>query len=188
VPHHIHIFGASGSGTTSLGQSIAEKLPALFLDVDSYYWQESDPPFVEKNLPSERISMIRNDIAGSENWVLAGSICGWGDPLTEYLTCAVFLHLEQSIRMRRLVEREHNRFGGRIKEGGDMYDNHKAFMAWAGSYDKASVAMRSRNLHENWMRQLPCPILRLDSQLPLGELTYEVLEQIHRDRTAAHRK
>lgn len=132
--------------------------------------------------------MLRNDIAGSENWVLAGSICGWGDPLTEYLTCAVFLHLEQSIRMQRLVEREHNRFGGRIKEGGDMYDAHKAFMAWAGSYDKASEPTRSRNLHENWMRQLACPILRLDSQLPLGELARQVLKQIHCDRIAARKK
>ena len=34
----IHIFGASGSGTTTLGKKICEELGYTQMDTDDYFW------------------------------------------------------------------------------------------------------------------------------------------------------
>jgi len=73
--HRIHIFGASGSGTSTLAAHLAREIGGYHLDTDSYYWHKSDPPYTYKREPSERIKMIEHDIQHNENWVLSGSIC-----------------------------------------------------------------------------------------------------------------
>lgn len=42
---HIHITGASGSGTTTLGRALAQALGWRYLDADRYYWLPTSPPF-----------------------------------------------------------------------------------------------------------------------------------------------
>jgi hypothetical protein len=46
VANRIHIFGASGSGTTTLGAAIADRYGYAHLDVDQYFWMPTDPPFI----------------------------------------------------------------------------------------------------------------------------------------------
>lgn len=177
MAHRIHTFGASGSGTSTLGSILAERLNARHLDTDAFYWLQSDPPFTHKRPPADRIAIIESEIDGEENWVLSGSICSWGDPLLRYFTSAVFLHIDPVIRMARLAERERRRYGARILPGGDMHVQHQEFMDWAGSYDNAKAPIRSLDLHERWMRRLLCPIIRLDASRPVDELCDEVLNQ-----------
>jgi adenylate kinase family enzyme len=38
-PVRVHIFGASGSGTTTLGRTLAERLGVRFFDGDDYFWE-----------------------------------------------------------------------------------------------------------------------------------------------------
>ena len=176
MSQHVHIFGASGSGTTTLGEALARRLGGKHLDTDSYYWEHTDPPFTEKRDPADRISMILRDTDGVDNWVLCGSICSWGDLLLARFSLAVFLHLPQATRMRRLREREMCRYGARIEAGGDMRQQHLDFLVWAESYDSARAPIRSRDLHTKWMRRLACPVLELDSTSPVEELCDRVLE------------
>lgn len=41
----IHIFGASGSGTSTLGREIAARFDLNFFEADDFYWLPSDPPY-----------------------------------------------------------------------------------------------------------------------------------------------
>jgi adenylate kinase family enzyme len=175
APTRIHVFGASGSGTTTLGHHLAQRLHVPFLDADRYYWLDTDPPFTTKREPSERVELIERDVHGLPSWVLAGSLCSWGDPLIEHFTLVVFLSLDHDTRMQRLRQRESRRYGERIEPGGEMHDAHRAFMDWAQQYDTAEAPIRSLDLHERWMRRLDCPILRLDSSRPTNDLGSEVL-------------
>jgi len=175
MPQRIHVFGASGSGTTTLGTVVASALGARFLDTDAYYWVATDPPFTTKRDPAERIAAIERDIAGQDDWVLAGSLCSWGDPLVPRFTLAVFLVLDPEARMARLIEREHARYGRRILPGGDMHVQHVAFVDWARSYDHVRAPVRSLDLHERWMTRLPCPVLRLDASRPVEALSEAVV-------------
>jgi adenylate kinase family enzyme len=99
VSRRIHIFGASGSGTTTLGRELALRIDGKHLDTDSYYWKDTDPPFTNKRDPKERVGMILSDVEGVENWVLSGSICSWGDPLLKRFNLAVFLRLDRTLRL-----------------------------------------------------------------------------------------
>jgi len=146
------------------------------LDTDSYYWEDTDPPFrIQKN-PKDRVEMINRDTHGVDNWVLSGSICSWGDQLLHRFTLAVFLHLSPDLRMERIFCRERKRFGSRIEPGGDMHDTHVKFMDWAISYDHAKAPIRSLDLHKTWMTQLSCPVVCLDSAAPVNELCNRILE------------
>jgi adenylate kinase family enzyme len=64
---HINIFGASGSGVTTLGNALAEKLGYSYFDSDHYFWEKSDPPFTLRRDAEKRNSMINNDTAGLDN-------------------------------------------------------------------------------------------------------------------------
>lgn len=44
----IHIFGASGSGVTTLAASIAAEAVIKHLDVDDYFWIKTNPQFTTK--------------------------------------------------------------------------------------------------------------------------------------------
>ena len=53
--------------------------------------------------------------------------------------------------------------------------HHLAFMEWAGSYEGAKAPARSRDLHEQWMLQLSCPVLRLESTGTVEEMKQAVI-------------
>ena len=42
--HRIHILGASGSGTTTLGRALAARLQCPHFDTDDCFWLPTDPP------------------------------------------------------------------------------------------------------------------------------------------------
>lgn len=171
----IHVFGASGSGTTTLGRHVAQALGVPFLDADDFYWEPTDPPFRIKRPPEARVALIEQAIADADGWVLSGSMCSWGDPLIGRFTLAVFLTLDPAVRLERLKLRERARHGPRVAPQGDMYQQHLEFLNWAASYDTATAPTRSLDLHERWLGGLCCPVLRLDSREPVERLAGHVL-------------
>ena len=177
LANHIHIFGASGSGVTTLGLAMSEQVNGKFLDTDTYYWKDSDPPYQYKNKPEDRVAMIERDIFDVDNWVLSGSLCSWGQPLLQRFSLAVFLYLPNALRMARILHREQGRFGARIEPDGDMHAKHVKFMDWASSYDEAKAPTRSLDMHEAWMTQLPCPVVRLDSSAQVDDLCDSILHE-----------
>ncbi len=174
----IHIFGASGSGTTSLGSELSKNTGFKHFDTDSYFWKATDPPFQEVVPEPERTTNLVTALSGAPNWVLSGSLCDWGDVIIPRLTFAVFLYLDPKIRMDRLKKRERARYGDRVDQGGDLYETHQKFIDWAKSYDTAEAPTRSLILHEAWMKKLPCPILRLNTENSLESLTEQVLDRL----------
>jgi len=166
--HRLHILGASGSGTTTLGRALAERLPCLHFDTDDYFWVPTDPPFTHQRERTERQQLLMDDLTTHDAWVVSGSLCGWGDVAIPLFELVVFLWIPQDRRMARLRQREHERFGERILPGGDMYKKSQQFLVWAASYDEGGLDIRSRRLHEKWLGTLLCPILCFE-----GEYTIE---------------
>lgn len=166
----VHIFGGSGSGTSTLGRAVAAEYGYHFLDTDDFFWMPTDPPFLEKRPPEERLSMLRKEFAAHGRVVLSGSLCGWGDPLIPLFGLAVRMELPPEIRLSRLETRERARFGDRILPGGDMERQHREFMDWAARYDTAGPDIRSRALHDAWQETLACPVIELDGSLPVRAL------------------
>ena len=176
--HHIHLFGASGSGTTTLGAALAEAIGGQHLDTDSYYWEDTEPPFTTKRPIEQRIRDIQRDSKRSQHWTLSGSLCSWGDPLLESFTLAVFVRLDPAVRLERLRARERERYGSRISPDGDMFEQHRAFIEWAASYDTAEPPIRSLKMHQQWQTTLPCPVVTVNSGNALDANLTQVLKQL----------
>ena len=179
MSHRIHTFGASGSGTTTLARALSDQLNCEHLDTDDYYWLKSDPPYIKKRDPVERVKLIQEKVAGKKSWTLSGSICSWGDPLLDSFTLAVFVLLDTDVRMKRLEKRERERHGSRIDRGGDMYKAHLEFMEWARSYDTATTPIRRLEMHQSWTEKLRCPVVEVNSIEDRKSIAIQILSQAH---------
>lgn len=162
----IHIFGASGSGTSTLGRYISKELGYFFMDTDDYFWEPTNPPYTKKRNLFTRIKLMKEDIERYDNVVISGSLVDWGDELIPLFTLAIRIEADTNIRLERLKIREREKFGSRIDIGGDMYDNHAEFINWAASYDDGGIDMRSKVKHDNWQKQLMCPLIIVDGSIP----------------------
>ena len=158
----IHIFGASGCGTTTLGKKICEQLGYTLMDTDDYFWLPTEPNFTVKRDRDERIKLMTADIQKAENVVISGSLTDWGDGLIPYFTLAVRIEMDQALRIERLIKREIERYGAHIQPGGDRYKQHLAFVEWAKLYDTGDTGVRSKAKHDEWEKLLLCEILYLN--------------------------
>ncbi len=174
----IHIFGASGSGTTTLGRFLAEGLGWIHLDADDYFWEPTNPPFSVKRGKEERIALLRRDLELHPKAVLSGSLCGWGDDLIPDFTLAIRLHTDTELRLARIRTRERERFGDRLDPGGDLCETHQEFLRWTAAYDCGGPDMRSRLRHDAWQKLLQCPVIALDGSLALQDLRNAILPYI----------
>lgn len=152
----IHIYGASGSGTSTLGKKISEELGYKFMDTDDYFWLPTNPRYTTKRSKEERLALMKKEILENENVVISGSLVDWGDELIPFFTLAIRLVTDKEIRIERIKQREWDKFGERIAPGGDMYQQHLNFVEWARKYDTGSLNMRSKAKHDEWQKLLQC--------------------------------
>lgn len=162
----IHIFGASGAGTTTLAKALSGELCCTHLDTDDYFWQMKYTTIRELG---ERKGLLEIDLKKEENLILSGAVCGWGDELKAYFDVVIFLWIPSAIRLERLGEREFQRYGEEIFPGGSKHEQFKEFMEWAGLYDHAGLEVRSKALHDNWLKTLTCPVLRVEGDYTVQE-------------------
>ena len=163
MPKRINIFGAAGTGTTTLGRALAARMGCPSVEADDCFWLPTDPPFTRMRSPADRQACLETALDPRKEWVLAGSITGWGDAIVPMLDLAVFLWVPPAIRLVRLLARERERHGAAaLAPGGARHDGFRLFLSWAAAYDRSGLEQRSRKVHELWMAALPCPILRIE--------------------------
>ena len=160
----IHIYGASGSGTSTLGRFIAEQLGYAFMDTDDYFWLPTKPMYIKKREKAERLQMMEKDILNSDKVVISGSLVDWGDDLIPYFTSVVRVVTDKNVRIERLKNREKKQFGSRIEIGGDMYQNYIEFIEWASAYDSGGIDMRSKVKHDQWEKLLQCKQITVNGE------------------------
>jgi adenylate kinase family enzyme len=177
VTFRVHILGASGSGTTTLGLALASRLEIPHFDTDDYYWLPTDPPYREPRPVEERLALLEPRLRASDSWVLSGSLVAWADTLIPYFDLVVFLSAPEEVRLARLREREVERYGpDAIAPGGQLHEHHRKFIDWAASYDEGGLDMRSRARHEEWLTRVPRRVLRLDGSCPVTENMQSILD------------
>lgn len=188
----IHIFGASGTGSSTLARVLATRLASQAFDADDFYWRPGDPPFLEKRPREDRLALMQDMFVPRSDWILAGSVTGWGDALIPRFTHAVFLTLAPAQRLARLRRRERQRLGNAILPGGPREPEYRAFLDYAMGYDTPDFTGRNRIKHELWLAEhelwlaeLACPVIRLDSAPPPEALADIVIEALDRGTGAA---
>ena len=173
--HRIHIFGASGAGTTTLGRALANALATQHFDSDDFYWVPSDPPFRTKRPAADRRALMETVFLPRRDWVLSGSVASWSEGIADRFTLAVYLELEAETRLTRLKRREQWRLA--LADGGAEGEQAEvdAFLDWAAGFEDGLLPGRSRTALETWSDELDCPVIRLVSHGPVDNLVAQIL-------------
>ncbi len=164
---HIHILGASGSGTTTLGEALSGTLQYTHFDSDNYYWKTK---FTEPRLREERVQNLSCDLHQADRWILSGAVIDWGNPLIPLFDLVIFISVPNELRMKRLEERERLRYDSAIDQDGSKHKEFIEFMEWANCYETGGMDVRSRTQQRQWLQKLSCRVIELDAEKPVDEL------------------
>jgi len=173
----IHLLGAPGSGVTTLGRALAERLNISHFDTDDYHWFTDDAlPYRRRRNPEHRRQLLTKDLDAHEGWVLSGALCGWGDVFIPRFEAVVYCWLPAEMRLARIRARELDRYGAeRLAPGGDLNTVYEKFCSWAAAYDNDSGNIRSRTQELEWLGKLTCPVLRIEEEFGTMELVEQAI-------------
>ena len=172
----IMIMGAPGAGKTTLGELTAKALGYAFLDIDEYIWcKDTEIPFSEMYSKDEKISRLMDAVSACEHFVMAGSMDSFHEHFDPFFKLVVHLQADAGIRQARVREREFERFGNRIIEGGDMYDKHERFISDLSGYD-IGIGGCTLQQHELWLKSLRCKVIKLDGANDLHKNVQRIIE------------
>lgn len=174
----ILVFGASGCGTTTLAKEIEKRTTYVNLDVDDYYWKNTEPPFQQKLALQERNRNLNIAFRKFENIIVSGSLVSWGAEWETAFDLAVFIRLSNNERMERLKKREIERYGEKLLTDHTAHNNSKAFLEWANQYEDPSFNGRSLKTHINWIKKLDCHVLGIDGEWNLKTKVQQVLDEV----------
>ena len=117
----IHIVGAPGVGTSTLGAALASRLGHPHMGADALFWMLTDPPFTMRRPADDRHALLLKLLPVTPRWVFSGSALKWAASLEPFYDLIVFLRIDPAARMERR-RREAARDGAWIDAGGDMAD------------------------------------------------------------------
>lgn len=182
--HHVHIFGAPGSGVSTLGKALADRLGYSFFDTDDYYWFTGDDlPYRRKRNPEHRLRLLRSDLAEAPQFVLSGALFGWGDPvMREQIDLIVYRWLPAALRLERIRKREAARYGReRLLPGGDLHVVFEKFLNWSAGYDQEDTMLqRTRSADLRALEEASvCPVLHLEQDQTVEALVTCIFEFMH---------
>lgn len=129
---------------------------------------------------NDRLRLMRELFLDRAEWVLSGSLDGWGDPLIPPFDLVVFVFVPTEVRLQRLRKREARRFRRRCRSCGRLWRHQELeeFIDWASRYDNDARVGRNLKRHEAWLAGLPCPVVEVDGTRATRELVEDVLAAI----------
>jgi len=188
----IIIFGASGAGSTTLGKEVAARLKFQYLDIDDYLWRwDTEIPLTVTFPREERTRSLMNDVQKYPKFVISGTIFNDQELFEPLFDLAVFVSTPADVCAKRVYTREQARWGERVLPGGDMYKTTRFhgdfddYLANAQKYESADVSKFGRKLHEQWITEFSCSVLRIDGTDDISINADLVIEQF---KTAQPRK
>ncbi|WP_160138452.1 AAA family ATPase [Chryseobacterium sp. c4a] len=175
----IHIFGASGSGVTTLGKALSQQLNLDYFDSDDFFWLKTSIPFTEKQNPEIRNQKASDILHQTQNWVFGGSIIHWGDDVFPKFDLIVFLYLPSEIRLERLKKREYERYGDEIILNPERAKKFEEFMNWSKDYDhNTGIANRTLKAHLEWLSNTDIPLLEISGDYTVPDKIKAILDKI----------
>lgn len=161
----IIICGLNGTGKSTLGKTLAEKLHFYFIDIENLYFPKTNPNYIYSS-PRTREDVAERllcEIRTHENFILASVKGDYGEELYSFFQCAILLDVPRNIRLQRVKDRSFQKFGNRMLSSGDLFEQEEKFFRLVESRNEDTV--------EKWVKSLKCPIMRIDGTKPVDENT-----------------
>ena len=170
--HGIIVFGANGSGKSTLGRELARFLNFKYMDIEDYYFVDSEIPYTKVRSHEDCLNLLLTDIEKFKSFVLSAVTGDFGKDISSMYDLAVFISAPIETRMERIEKREYEKYGERIRGEGDMYEQHLKFVNFA----------RQRNLSniDKWAETLNCPIICVDGTKNYKKTVEDIVKEYHK--------
>lgn len=179
----IILFGAMGVGDTTLGRVAARLLDWPHFDIDDFIWRwDTEIPYTATRPREEKIALLTEAISHHPHFVMSGSMFSFRKAFESSFGLAVFLTAPAEVCAERVRLRSVARWGERVLPGGDMYEAssvYRDYLANARRYLTGTEEQFSLAQHEAWIRELPCPVLRMDGTRPISENADQIVRAYH---------
>ena len=167
----ILICGLNGTGKSTLGRLLANRMEYEFIDNEDLFFPKADPSYTFSNPRSkeEVIQLLEEKISRNNRFVFAAVKGNYGDRLIASLDHIVLIEVPKQIRSKRVRDRSYQKFGDRILPGGDLYDTESKWFSLTDNRPDTYVS--------DWLETVNCPVIRIDGTLPVeNNLDYIVSE------------
>lgn len=166
------VCGLNGCGKSTIGRALAEKLGFYFIDNENLFFSRNaaDEPYANPRTRAEAETLLMEEVCRHGDFVFAAVKGDYGRDILPLYRCAVLIEAPKEIRLQRVRNRSFQKFGGRMKPGGDLYESEEAFFQTA--------AARPEDYAESWVRTLTCPVIVADGTRPAEENAARIAEQV----------
>ena len=173
----IHIMGASGSGTSTLGKFLAKKLNFSLIESDFYKWEQTDPPFqiMRDNEVSNRLLM--EEILKNENLIISGSLHS-NPVIFPYIDLIIYLTCPTKVRLKRVIDRDIELGRNSLEAEGEVYENFLGFLDLVKNYNKKDLTCRSKASQKYVMKECAVPVIRINTNKAINKVRRNILRKL----------
>ena len=159
----ILICGLNGTGKSTLGRLLANRMEYEFIDNEDLFFPKADPSYTFSNPRSkeEVIQLLEGKISRNNQFVFAAVKGNYGDRLIASLDHIVLIEVPKQIRSKRVRDRSYQKFGDRILPGGDLYDKESKWFSLTESRPDEYVT--------DWLKSIDCRVIRIDGTVPVQQ-------------------
>ena len=159
----ILICGLNGTGKSTLGRILADRLGYEFIDNEDLFFPKADPSYAFSGPRSkeEVIRLLEERIGENSRFIFAAVKGNYGDKLISALDHIILIEVPKQIRSQRVRDRSYQKFGDRILPGGDLYVKENNWFSLTDS--------RSETYVTDWLETVDRPVIRIDGTQPIEE-------------------
>ena len=159
----ILICGLNGTGESTLGRMLADRMGYEFVDNEDLFFPKTDPSYVFSSPRSEEevIRLLEERISANSRFIFAAVKGNYGDKLLAALDHIILIEVPKQIRSQRVRDRSYQKFGNRILPGGDLYDKESNWFSLTDNRPETYVT--------DWLETVDCPVIRIDGTQPVEE-------------------
>jgi adenylate kinase family enzyme len=167
----ILICGLNGAGKTTIALKLTKITQSKHIDIEDYAFLSSEIPYSRPRSSEKIACLLLAEIEKYPQFIFSAVDGNFGDEIVNYFGFIILVDTPLEIRIERIKKRSFEKFGNRILEGGDLYEQEQKFLDFVANRELSSV--------ENWTKTLNCPVLRIDGTRDFHEMANEILSTIH---------